>query len=588
MKGRQERVLIFVYIGMVIMCVYLNFTSENQVQIADILVNAGLFIIAGAIFGHALKCFNAVNKIVKSLNKTSAQIKEDFGNTQVFLWNTYKDKDTIFDNELLNNRFKEYQYEMKRLAVLSENGYKCSIDDYINRDIIDETIERNIMNLVAGVMTGLGILGTFIGLSFGLQNFSTGTADEISESIAPLMDGIKVAFHTSIYGMVFSLCFNYVYKTKLDTANHAMDDFIETYMKYVMPDTQNDSINMLLMYQKRQADNMSGMADTIGEQIALKISETMSPHFERMNETIANFANVASQSQIEGVGTLVDKFVSEMNQSLGDNFKELGKVIEETCDWQKQNGAYMQEILEKIGGMTHNIQEINDLSGRTVESLACYVEQIEKLQSIINENFMSVNLQMDANTQMIEKQQEYISTLVEYEKNISESSSQFTKDMVEQIETLQRMESEIASSTRENIDAIAKKSEECSSAIAAAAKQQIQDILNMSNSATGDMDRAAQELARVSQQLNGQLLNSLNSTFDTFDKNLAEITRHLSGTIAEVDSTTGRVPQVVSAAYEGMEKSLTKMQDDLETLVHSMDVLRRNTSSAIKLLEKNE
>lgn len=217
-----------------------------------------------------------------------------------------------------------------------------------------------------------------------------------------------------------------------------------------------------------------------------------------------------------------------------------------------------------------------------------YVEQIETLQSIVIENFMSVNLQMEANNQMTEKQQEYISTLVDYEKNISESTGQFTRDMDKQVQALQKMESEIASSTRENIDIITKKSEECSTAIAEAAKQQIHDILHLSNSTTGDMDKAAQELARVYKQLNGQLLNSLNSTFDTFDKSLSDITRHLSGTIAEVDSTTERVPQVVSAAYEGMEKLLTKMQDDLETLVHSMDVLRRNTSSALKLLEKDE
>lgn len=588
MKRNQEKLLILVYIGMAFLCVYLNLSSENQAKTTDMFVNISLFVIVGSIFLHALKCFRAVNKIVMSLNHASSQIKDDFDKTQIFLWNTYKDKENFFDNEILNNRFKEYQCEVKRLAVLSENGYKCSIQDYINRDIVDNTIERNIMNLVAGAMTGLGILGTFIGLSFGLQNFSTGTADEIAESIAPLMDGIKVAFHTSIYGMVFSLCFNYVYKKKLDEANNAIDTFLDMYQRYVMPDTQNDSINMLLTYEKQQADNMSSMADTIGEQIAQKISEAMSPQFERMNETISNFANVASQSQVEGIGILVDKFVSDMNQSLGDNFKELGKVIEETCDWQKQNGAYMQEILEKIGGMTHNIQEINELSGRTVETLAGYVEQIEKLQGIINDNFMSVNLQMEANSQMIEKQQGYIDILVEYEKNISEFSSQFTKDMVEQIESLQRMESEISSSTKENIDAITKKSEECTSTIAEVAKKEIQDIMNLSNSATGDMDRAAQELARVSQQLNGQLLNSLNTTFDAFDKNLADITRHLSGTIAEVDSTTERVPQVVSAAYEGMEKSLTKMQDDLENLVHAMDILRRNTGSAIKLLENNE
>lgn len=588
MKKNQDRLLIYMYIGMMILCAYLNLSSENPVRITDIAVNVGLFIIVGCIFRRALKRFKAVNGIVKSLNETSVRIKEDFEKNHVFLWNSYKDQESIFNEETLSTKYKEYHREMKRLAVFSENGYKCNIEDYINREIIDKAIERNIMNLVAGAMTGLGILGTFIGLSFGLQSFSTGTADEISNSIGPLMDGIKVAFHTSIYGMVFSLCFNYEYKKKLDEANGAIDYFLDVYQRYVIPDVQNDSINMLLIYQKQQADNMSGIANSIGEQIAQKISETLSPQFERMNDTIENFANVASQSQVEGIGTLVDKFVSEMNQSLGDNFKELGKVIEETCNWQKQNSAYMQEILAKIGDMTNNIQEINELSGRTIESLANYVEQIERLQGIINENFMSVNLQMEANSQMIEKQQGYIETLVEYENNISQSSSQFTKDMAEQIEILQKLESEIANSTRENIDAIAKKSEECSASIAEAAKKQIQDILNLSNSATGDMDRAAQELAKVSQQLNGQLLNSLNTTFDSFDKNLAEITRHLSGTIAEVDSTTERVPKVVSAAYEGMEKSLIKVQDNLETLVHSMDIMRRNANSAIKLLEKDE
>ena len=588
LKKNQEKILIYIYLLMIGLCIYLNITSDNGIDITSVIVNLSLFVVVGFIFLHAIKCFKSVNQIAKGLNDATTKIKEDFNKIQVFLWNTYKDQDSFFDEKLLSVRFKEYQYEMKRLSMFSDNGYKCSIEDYINRSIIDDVIERNMQNLVAGTMTGLGILGTFIGLSFGLQNFNTGTADEISDSIAPLMDGIKVAFHTSIYGMVFSLCFNYIYKKKMDEGNKALDLFLETYQRYVTPDTQNDSINMLLMYQKQQTDNMSGMVNSIGEQLAQRIGEVMSPQFERMNETIEKFASVASQSQVEGVGVLVDKFVLEMNESLGDNFKELGKVIEETCEWQKMNSAYMEDILEKVGGMTNNIHEINDLSSRTIESMANYIEQIENLQNIINENFMSVNLQIEANIQMTEKQQEYISTLVEYEKNISESSEKFTKGMAEQIQLLQKMESEIATSTRENIEAIVKISEKCSIELAEAIKQQIHDILHLSNTATGDMDKAAQELAQVYQQLNGQLNKSLSTTFDIFDKNLSDITRHLSGTIAEVDSTTQRVPQVVSAAYEGMEKSLTKMQDDLETLVHSMDVMRRNTYSAMMLLEKDE
>ena len=140
MKRNLERVLIFIYIGMVILCAYLNLSSENQMQITDLLVNVGLFAIVGAIFWHALKCFKAVNKIVKSLNRASAQIKDDFESVQVFLWDTYKDQESIFEDEVLSTKYKEYQYEMKRLTILSENGYKCSIEDYINRDIMNKNL----------------------------------------------------------------------------------------------------------------------------------------------------------------------------------------------------------------------------------------------------------------------------------------------------------------------------------------------------------------------------------------------------------------------------------------------------------------
>ncbi len=273
MKRRQERILIYVYIAMVGLCLYLNYWTTND--IANILVNTGLFFVVGLIFVHALMCFRDVNKIIQSLDAAAKQIRQEFDENQTFLWDAYKDRDNLFKVGVLNNRYKEYQQEMRRLALLSDNGYRCSIEDYINRDIIDKAIDRSMMNLVAGTMTGLGILGTFIGLSFGLHNFSTGTAQEISDSIGPLMEGIKVAFHTSIYGMVFSLCFNYVYKRKLSDANQAMDNFLDIYQRYVTPDNQNDSMNMLLAYQRQLVEDMRSIMKRMEEQVTGKVSRTM-------------------------------------------------------------------------------------------------------------------------------------------------------------------------------------------------------------------------------------------------------------------------------------------------------------------------
>ena len=68
---------------------------------------------------------------------------------------------------------------------------------------------------IPGVMTGLGILGTFIGLTLGLSRFSLGSDIDTSlmqTSISGLLEGIKTAFITSIFGVVYSLLFNFFYK----------------------------------------------------------------------------------------------------------------------------------------------------------------------------------------------------------------------------------------------------------------------------------------------------------------------------------------------------------------------------------------
>ena len=156
-----------------------------------------------------------------------------------------------------------------------ERSAQCDIDDYLNEYYIDSVMKCGLISIVPGVMTGLGILGTFIGLSFGLQNFNTGSASAITDSIPQLMNGIKIAFHTSIYGMVFSLVFNLVYKKNLEDAYNAMDDFLDSYHKYVAPRAQNNAANIFLDYQALQMMQTEKMMEKFSDEVADKIARAL-------------------------------------------------------------------------------------------------------------------------------------------------------------------------------------------------------------------------------------------------------------------------------------------------------------------------
>ncbi|WP_051656468.1 MotA/TolQ/ExbB proton channel family protein [Butyrivibrio sp. AE3004] len=557
--------LIVLYIGMFVVCQIL--TNIDGVSKTSRQINYGLFIIAGLIFIAAFIYFSKIYRITKDLHKAAKKIKSDFDQKNAYLWDDYKQipPESFFKATELRSAYKAYSIEAKRLESKTGGSFRCNIEDFINRELIDVTIKKNLFNLVPGTMTGLGILGTFLGLSLGLQEFNTGSAAEISESIAPLMDGIKVAFHTSIYGMVFSLVFNFLYKQIIEDAYSRLGQFLDAFDYYVISDSYYENNSSLYNILKQ-------IPNDIGQQIMV----VLEPAFTTMNETLKTFSREVNETQMEGVSQIVDKFVEQMNQSLGENFAHLGETIEKTCQLQNENNDYMQDILIKVGDMTSNLMTINEMSEKTIESLSGYIEKVEKLQKVINDNFMSVNIQLESQNEMNAKLNEYIQVLTEHEKQMSEAAGSLAKDMALQIENLDKLEKDLSEGTRENMQLLLQKAEEYSNSLAEVAKKQIQEVINLSNSRTMDMNQAAQELSKASAEFDTKLSTSLDRTFDTFDSNLAEIAKHLSGTISEVEATTDKVPQVVVAAYDGMEKSFTEMRTNLEALIHSLDIMQRN------------
>lgn len=274
--------LLCTYFIMLAVCVGLNMFGGSGVDVVNIVINAAMFVIVGFIILWAnMQCLSPVSKMAASLYYTVKRMEFDFKKSGAYLWEDYRNEQDLFRNKILNKRFNEYRVERKRLNMISEHGMICDIEDYINEYVVDIQIKKGLVGSIPGVMTGLGILGTFIGLSFGLQNFNTESAEAITNSIAPLMDGIKIAFHTSIYGMVFSLVFNFVYRKILEDAYRAVDQFLEAYHKYVFPKTENDDLSEMIAIQERQMKQIEALFDNFSDKLAVKIVEAMNSPYLR-------------------------------------------------------------------------------------------------------------------------------------------------------------------------------------------------------------------------------------------------------------------------------------------------------------------
>ena len=97
------------------------------------------------------------------------------------------------------------------ICVESEKGMKSNVpaSEFFSESAVYKAWKLNIrlLDTASGTLVGLGLLGTFLGLTLGIMDFDSSNTENIQKSIQLLLSGMATAFETSLLGMFFSLVY---------------------------------------------------------------------------------------------------------------------------------------------------------------------------------------------------------------------------------------------------------------------------------------------------------------------------------------------------------------------------------------------
>ncbi|MBQ2953876.1 MAG: EAL domain-containing protein [Clostridia bacterium] len=148
-------------------------------------------------------------------------------------WTMLETEEDFFHQGTLDEIFRSYQQKLKSQR---ESGQVLSdVSDYINDDVLALHSWQSIILQIPGTLTGLGILGTFVGLIIGIRGIGFSTVGAALTSVQTLLGGIQVAFYTSICGVILSLLFNIVYRMAWNVMMRNLGIFTESFHKNVVP-----------------------------------------------------------------------------------------------------------------------------------------------------------------------------------------------------------------------------------------------------------------------------------------------------------------------------------------------------------------
>ena len=360
MKSKLYYVLYFLYAVVVAFVLYLNgvFTGEWS-SYTNLIINIVFLIIIGILFIISSVSFGRLNRVTYELEEVAFRLQKEYKEANgKNLWGNYKDNNRVFEEEELQAAFDKYRMRMKGTKSKRGAGVSCDLEEYINEDLLDR-VGMNFFNSgVSGTLTGLGILGTFLGLSMGLGAFSGDDIFTISDNVGSLLSGMKVAFHTSVYGIFFSLVFNIVYRSIMADAYEVLNEFLAVFRQTVQPQVvkEDDSMATMLIYQ-------SGMATSLKQML------------EMMKGSAAD--------QTAGVERIVDKFTDQMQAALDTDFKKLGNVLKKAGESQASSAANAAEMVEAVTALVEVNRNVQEALVKVMERQEVFAGQIAEQKKML-------------------------------------------------------------------------------------------------------------------------------------------------------------------------------------------------------------
>jgi hypothetical protein len=197
------------------------------------------------------------------------------------------------------------------------------------------------------ILTTIGILATFLGIAFGLQDFDS---TNLQDSVPKLLGGLKTAFWGSVFGVAGAITIKlryYLLGVPKTSSTRVKEDASVSDLLLVMQEMhyslagEEDSTLLSQMKLSRQDSN-----DRLD---ALKKAQT---------EALEKLSQMGSAALIEALRDVIRDFNKKLSEQFGENFKQLNEGVAKLLVWQQQ---YMKHIevtsdrLETVVGQSNLI-----------------------------------------------------------------------------------------------------------------------------------------------------------------------------------------------------------------------------------------
>lgn len=576
-----------------------------------------LALVASFVFFFVLPSIEIAKKVNEIIKRIDASKANTSPNEVLGMFEQEKDLKAIWReySKTLHTQQEILNGEIKTTGVFST----VTSDAYFNPESVFEgRINSEFFKHLPGILTGLGIIGTFIGLIVGLQSFASiqlGNPQATQRGLQDLMQAVGGAFVVSALAIVAAMAVTFVEKLlvkRLTSLVHelaqsidalydagASEDYLARLVKAseeasaqtkilkdalvqelgdLLRELTEAQINASTTNAKSLESNLQAQSKEIGSAVSSSITEGLKEPLDKVAQLVATASGEQSSAASKMLQEVMTSFSQKLNDLFGDQITEINRLNQEAASSIKEAVDGIQKLMNAL--QDSGQKTADEMSQRmldAIERMASRQDQINTQSSAFVEDLKRIIAEGQSQTQ--DKMVETLSIIQEQMVKLSASMSGAQTEVFEKNRTREQEMSDRASTLVNGMsDSVSSAVEEISKATRTIAES-IDTLGRTTSSAIDRMNTGAQLIAIASEDF-----SKAGNSVGTVLNQTTGLVEKITTTSTQLSSSASSLQDALSD-YQSQRSSLNSMFAEFKQVI---ELAKKETSLTADVLSKLE
>jgi hypothetical protein len=242
---------------------------------------------------------------------------------------------------------------------------------FTEQALVDSPLRADYYKHLPGILTGIGIIGTFSGLIQGLLHFNVSSDPALAEEgLSRLLNAVGHAFIVSGTAITFAMLFTVIEKMLISARYRQVEKLQQAIDKLFATGAEEEYLERLVKASETSATQ------------ALQIKDALVADLRQVLSEITQLQVEASARHSSMISTDVGKVISE---SLGGPMEKISQAVDRVGASQGDAvskllvdvlASFSSQIREMFGGQMNGLSDILQQSAQAMQSTAAKFEQL--------------------------------------------------------------------------------------------------------------------------------------------------------------------------------------------------------------------